>query len=150
MDDEAGKEETMLAALSVSIATSRSDIATAPLDLTCLAVTPNPASRNTNVYTSQLIAESNRREAVRTAMMLTNPMMKMTIPEPMTNLQKVMPSDFLLVASLFKLPRMLFPRTTIASPRKLNPWAGLSKGQSLAKKFLKIEHSDVTRNTCRC
>jgi hypothetical protein len=44
-EDPVGNVETMLAALpSVSMATSRSEMATAPLERTCLAVTPSERS----------------------------------------------------------------------------------------------------------
>jgi hypothetical protein len=82
-----------------------------------------------------------------TATMLTQPMTKTTIPEPMTSLQNGRPSDFWLVASLFKLPRVLFPVTSMTKPKKLNPCAGLSSGQSLAKYSLKKEHSDTIKIT---
>jgi hypothetical protein len=81
------------------------------------------------------------------AMMFVQPRMKMTIPAPMTSRQKGRPRDSWLVACLLRLPRMLLPMTIIQKPRKLKPWDGLSSGQSRAKKFLKMEHSEARRNT---
>ncbi len=78
---------------------------------------------------------------------MTKPKMKTTMPDAITSLQKGRPRDFWLVASLFKLPRMLLPSTSMAQPRKLKPCAGLRTGQTRAKNSLKMEHSDNRRNT---
>lgn len=81
-----------------------------------------------------------------TAIMLKNPRAKTMIPEPMTIRQKGIPSDFWLVASLLRLPMMLFPRMIIARPKKLKPCELLNTGQFLSYHPLNSEHSETTRN----
>jgi hypothetical protein len=74
-------------------------------------------------------------------------MVNTMMPEPMTTRQKGRPRDFWLVASLFKFPSILMPRTTMARPRKLKLWELLNTGQLVWYQFLKTEHSEMTRNT---
>lgn len=57
----------------------------------------------------------------------------MTMPEPMTILQKAKPSTFSLVAGLLRLPSMLIPSTIMAKASVTKPWTGLSNGQLRAK-----------------
>jgi len=58
---------------------------------------------------------------MKDAIMLMKPRAKTIMPDPMTIRQKGRPSDFWLVASLLRLPKMLFPKITMARPRKLKP-----------------------------
>jgi hypothetical protein len=68
-----------------------------------------------------------------TARRFTNPKSKTMMPDPMTRRHMGRPRDFWLVASLFRFPRMLFPRIIMQDPKKLKPCAGESSGQTRAK-----------------
>jgi hypothetical protein len=56
-----------------------------------------------------------------TAKILTVPMTVTTIPAEITILQKASPSDFSLVASLFKFPKIDIPSMIIVIPRETKP-----------------------------
>jgi len=105
MDEAAGKVETMLAAhFSVSMAHSRSEIATAPLARTCRAVTPKEESWK-----------------MKLATIFTKPRMKTTMPDPITNLQKEVPKDFFACSLFVKVSQDIVSQDQHGDTKEIEP-----------------------------
>jgi hypothetical protein len=77
--------------------------------------------------------------------MLKTPMTEDKIPPAMTTRQRGSPRLSTLVATLFRLPRVLKPIIIIVRPRKVNPDSSLSTGHFFAKYDLRRVSSDTIR-----
>jgi hypothetical protein len=78
-------------------------------------------------------------------MILAPPITDERTPEAMTMRHNGNPRLWTLVALLFRLPRTLKPRISIAVPRNTKPWSGESNGQFRAKYDLNRLSSETVR-----
>lgn len=78
-------------------------------------------------------------------MILKSPTKDERIPDAITTRHIGRPKLCWLVAPLFRLPKILKPRTIMDMPRKTNPDSALSIGQCLAKYPLKSWTSETRR-----